>query len=119
MHIQTPLSFGSFFLLKLWNILIMFKYVNLGHGPGMGTMLAGGAAAAAAAYGVHQLTSSHGHGGGHNVSHGAHNMMGGPMSHYGGGKFKHGKHGGGKFKHGKHGKHGKHKGKHSGYKKWK
>nr|GEV97475.1 protein TIC 56, chloroplastic [Tanacetum cinerariifolium] len=34
-------------------------------------MLAG---VAAAAYGVHQMTSSHGHGG-HNVSHGAHNMM--------------------------------------------
>ncbi|GJR32879.1 NADH-plastoquinone oxidoreductase subunit 2 [Tanacetum coccineum] len=91
-----------------------------GHGPGMGTMLAGGAAAAAAAYGVHQMTSSHGHGG-HNASHGAHNMMG-PMGYHGGGHYKHGKHGGGKFKHGKHKKHGKfgkHKGKHSGYKKWK
>nr|GEV85872.1 protein TIC 56, chloroplastic [Tanacetum cinerariifolium] len=35
-------------------------------------MLAG--AAATAAYGVHQMTPSHGHGG-HNVSDGAHNMM--------------------------------------------
>ena len=100
--------------------LIMRKTVSLGHGLGMGTMLAGGAAAAAAAYGVHHMTSSHGHGG-HHVSHGAPNMMG-PTGHYGGGHYKHGKHGGGKFKHGKHKKHGKfgkHKCKHSGYKKWK
>nr|GEV80298.1 protein phosphatase 2C 6 [Tanacetum cinerariifolium] len=47
------------------------KFVSLGHGPGMGTMLAG---VAAAAYRVHQMTSSYGHGC-HNVSHGANNMM--------------------------------------------
>ncbi|MFS7906308.1 hypothetical protein Hanom_Chr01g00057751 [Helianthus anomalus] len=99
--------------------------LNVSSGHGVATMLAGGAAAAAAAYGAHQLTSSHGHGG-HNVSHGTHNMIPG-MGHFSGGK--HGKHGGGKFKAGKHGKGGKHgkfgkgkgkgKGKFSGFKKWK
>lgn len=60
---------------------------------GMGAMLAGGAAVAAAGYGVHHLVSgSHGgsHGFGFGGSHG-----------FGHGKFKHGKfgkHHGGKFK---------------------
>ncbi|KAH7858779.1 hypothetical protein Vadar_027925 [Vaccinium darrowii] len=54
-----------------------------GHGPGMGALIAGGAAAAATAYGAHQL--SHGaHHHGHGVFYGHHH-----------GKFKHGK-----FKHG-------------------
>lgn len=90
-------------------------FLQLGHGPGMGTMLAGGAVAAAAAYGAHHLS----HGGSHtgHVGHG--------VGHYGHGKIKHGK-----FKHGKFGKHGKHgkfkHGKHGGmfghggkFKKWK
>ncbi|KAD5802743.1 hypothetical protein E3N88_14103 [Mikania micrantha] len=104
------------------------RLVAQGHGH-TGAMLAGGAALAAAAYGAHQLSSSHGHGG-HNVTHGAHNMIPTMGHHMGGthsgGKFKggkHGKHGGGKFKGGKHGKFGKHgkgKGKFSGgFKKWK
>lgn len=71
----------------------------------MGPMLAGGVAAAAAAYGAHQL------------SHGAHHHMPhmGAYGH-GHGKFKHGK-----FKHGKFGKHGKfkHGGKFGRFKKWK
>ncbi|CAL5380793.1 unnamed protein product [Camellia sinensis] len=68
-----------------------------GHGgPSMGTLIAGGAAAA---YGAHHL--SHG---GHHLSHGSHHLSHG--HHHG--KFKHGK-----FKHGKFGKHKKH-GKHHG-----
>ncbi|CAL5382350.1 unnamed protein product [Camellia sinensis] len=68
-----------------------------GHGgPSMGTLIAGGAAAA---YGAHHL--SHG---GHHSSHGSHHMSHG--HHHG--KFKQGK-----FKHGKFGKHKKH-GKHHG-----
>ncbi|PKU76512.1 glycine-rich protein A3 isoform X1 [Dendrobium catenatum] len=80
-----------------------------GHGSSMGALLAGGAAAAATAYGVHQL-SHHGHMAYHGFGH-----------H---GKFKHGK-----FKHGKFGKHmrlgGKHRlfGKHKmfggKFRKWK
>ncbi|CAL5382362.1 unnamed protein product [Camellia sinensis] len=62
----------------------------------MGTLIAGGAAAA---YGAHHL--SHG---GHHLSHGSHHLSHG--HHHG--KFKHGK-----FKHGKFGKHKKH-GKHHG-----
>jgi len=65
-------------------------------------MLAGGAAAAAAAFGSHHVSQGHAPHGGY--SHGV------PFVGHGGhGKFKHGKHG--KFKHGKHG-HGK-------FKKWK
>ncbi|KAI8562949.1 hypothetical protein RHMOL_Rhmol03G0075600 [Rhododendron molle] len=56
-----------------------------GHGPGMGALIAGGAAAAAAAYGAHQL------------SHGSHHLGHGGFSGHHHGKFKHGK-----FKHGKH-----------------
>ncbi|KAF5952625.1 hypothetical protein HYC85_010569 [Camellia sinensis] len=68
-----------------------------GHGgPSMGTLIAGGAAAA---YGAHHL--SHG---GHHSSHGSHHLSHG--HHHG--KFKQGK-----FKHGKFGKHKKH-GKHHG-----
>lgn len=75
----------------------------------MGAMLAGGVAAAGAAYGAHHLShGSHGH-----YAHGAH-MPHGKFKQHGHGKFKHGKHG--KFKHGKHGKFGKHGG---GFKKWK
>lgn len=73
----------------------------------MGGMLAGGAAAAVAAYGVHHLVQGSHHGGYHGYGHG---------------KFKHGKHGfgHGKFKHGKfkHGKFGKHMG-FGKFKKWK
>ncbi|KAF3623958.1 putative tRNA (guanine-N(7)-)-methyltransferase-like [Capsicum annuum] len=58
-----------------------------GHGPPIGGMLAGGAAAAALAYGAHHL------------AHGHHSRPFGYMGHHG--KFKHGK-----FKHGKFGKHG-------------
>ncbi|KAF3943254.1 hypothetical protein CMV_030167 [Castanea mollissima] len=74
-----------------------------GHGPGMGTLLAGGAAAAAAVYGAHQL------------SHGAHHLGHGGHHGFGHGKFKHGK-----FKHGKFGKRWKHGGfgKHK-FKRWK
>ncbi|XP_054825127.1 glycine-rich protein A3-like isoform X1 [Prosopis cineraria] len=69
-------------------------------GPGMGALLAGGAALAGAAYGAHHLSHGHGHG---------HYGYGGHMGH---GKFKHGKFGKhGKFKHGMFG--GKH------FKKWK
>lgn len=83
----------------------------VGHGSSqhgaMGGMLAGGAVAAAAAYGAHELSKPHkigGHGYGEYYGHGSSHGHG-----YGGhGKFKHGKHG--KFKHGKH--HGK-------FKKWK
>lgn len=69
----------------------------------MGTLLAGGAAAAAAVYGAHQL------------SHGAHHLGHGGHHGFGHGKFKHGK-----FKHGKFGKRWKHGGfgKHK-FKRWK
>lgn len=70
----------------------------------MGTILAGGAAVAAAAYGAHHL--AHGHG-----SHGYGYGYGRPFGHHG--KFKHGK-----FKHGKFGnrwKHGVFGGKHHGF----
>jgi len=77
----------------------------------MGTMLAGGAAAAAVAYGAHQMS----HGGSHGYGHGGYHG-------YGHGKFKHG-YGHGKFKHGKFGKRWKHGGfgKHKGkfFKRWK
>ncbi|CAL5340483.1 unnamed protein product [Camellia sinensis] len=56
-----------------------FRY---SHGPNMGALIAGGAAAAAAAYGAHQL------------SHGAHNLTHGGCCGHHHGKFKHGKHGG-------------------------
>ncbi|CAL5330998.1 unnamed protein product [Camellia sinensis] len=66
---------------------------NSGHGgPSMGTLIAGGAAAA---YGAHHL--SHG---GHHSSHGSHQLS-------------HGHHHG-KFKHGKFGKHKKHEKHHGG-----
>lgn len=72
----------------------------IGHGSGVGGLLAGGAAAAAAAYGAHHLA----HGGFH---------------HYGHGKFKHGKFKHGKFgKRSKHGMFGRHKGKSFGRWKW-
>ncbi|CAL9123444.1 unnamed protein product [Musa textilis] len=74
-----------------------------GHGSHTGALIAGGAAAAAAAYGAHHL--AHGN---HHAGHGGyHGHM--PGHH---GKFKHGK-----FKHGKYGKH-KH-GKHGKFRKWK
>ncbi|XP_028089584.1 uncharacterized protein LOC114289936, partial [Camellia sinensis] len=64
--------------------------IQLGSGPSLGALIAGGAAAAAAAYGAHQLSQ-----GAHNLTHGG---------FYGRqGKFKRGKHGrfgkrGGKFR---------------------
>lgn len=64
----------------------------------MGSMLAGGVAGAAAAYGAHHLA----HGAYHHMPH---------MGYYG--------HGHGKFKHGKFGKRWKHGGKFGGFKKWK
>ena len=69
----------------------------------MGTLLAGGAATAAAVYGAHQL------------SHGSHHLGHGGHHGFGHGKFKHGK-----FKHGKFGKRWKHGGfgKHK-FKRWK
>ncbi|CAA3026185.1 Hypothetical predicted protein [Olea europaea subsp. europaea] len=73
-----------------------------GHGSGMGAILAGGAAAAAAAYGVHHL------------AHGAYHHHGGFFGHHG--KFKHGKFGK-RWKH--HGMFGKHGGKLMKFKKWK
>ncbi|CAH9080750.1 unnamed protein product [Cuscuta epithymum] len=95
------------------------------HGPGVGSMLAGGAAAAGLAYAAGHM--SHGGGSHFPQQHGAvpFGGHGGYASGHGGygshGKFKHGKHHG-KFKHGKH--HGKFKhgkgGKHGGmFKKWK
>lgn len=68
----------------------------------MGALIAGGAAAAAAAYGAHQL------------SHGSHHLGHGGFYGHPHGKFKHGK-----FKHGKHGMFGKHGGKFMKFKKWK
>ena len=73
---------------------------SLGHGPGIGTLIAGGAAAAAAVYGAHQL------------SHGAHHLSHGGFYGHHHGKFKHGKFG-------KHGMFGKHGGKFMKFKKWK
>ncbi|CAL5380787.1 unnamed protein product [Camellia sinensis] len=78
-----------------------------GHGgPSMGTLIAGGAAAA---HGAHHLSY-----GGHHFLHGGHHLSHG--HHHG--KFKHGK-----FKHGKFGKHKKHGKHHVGkflkFKKWK
>nr|GMC54852.1 F-box protein SKIP31 [Ipomoea batatas] len=89
-----------------------------GHGPGMGAMLATGAAGAVVGYGASQFL----HGSSHHLPHG-----GAHYGHFGHGKFKHGKHGHyggfghGKFKHGKHGHygpfgHGKFK---HGFGKWK
>lgn len=108
------ISFGLAIICKTScaDLIDLNNYVGhgAGHHGGMGTMLAGGAVAAAAAYGAHEMTkphgsSSHGYGGyyGHGGSHGYGHGYGGH------GKFKHGKHG--KFKHGKH-----HGGK---FKKWK
>lgn len=99
-----PTKGEYFFLWKSpWLDADAFSWLS-GHGPGVGAMLAGGAAAAAAALGASHM----GHGGGH-YAHGAgHYGHGHGVGHYGHGKFKHGKHG--KFKHGKFGKHGKHKG---------
>ncbi|THG01187.1 hypothetical protein TEA_026035 [Camellia sinensis var. sinensis] len=68
----------------------MIMNTNNGSGPSLGALIAGGAAAAAAAYGAHQLSQ-----GAHNLTHGG---------FYGRqGKFKRGKHGrfgkrGGKFR---------------------
>ncbi|KAL6322072.1 hypothetical protein AAG906_003477 [Vitis piasezkii] len=74
-----------------------------GHGSNTGALLAGGAAAAAAVYGAHQL------------SHGAHHL--GHGGYYGHGFGHHGKFKHGKFKHGKFGKRWKHGmyGKHKGF----
>ncbi|XVF01853.1 hypothetical protein REPUB_Repub04eG0124900 [Reevesia pubescens] len=78
------------------------------HGHGVGGLIAGGAAAAAAVYGAHHMV------------HGAHHLAHGGYYGHGHGKFKHGK-----FKHRKFGKRwkhdmfGRHKGKFFGYKKWK
>lgn len=109
------LQFNAFKLSSLPIILYSKLILHTGHG--IGTMLAGGAAAAAAAYGASHL--AHGAGAGH-YAHGAGHY--GFPGHHGHGKFKHGKHGKhgmfghGKFKHGKHGKHGMFGGK---FKKWK
>lgn len=103
----VPLSTGwlietSFdLLLNFKNICFKCLSCSAGHGPGMGSMLAGGAAAAAAVYGAHHLLH-----GAHHYGHGAY------MGHHHG-KFKHGKFG----KRWKHGMFGKHK--HMGFKRWK
>ncbi|KAB5529663.1 hypothetical protein DKX38_019744 [Salix brachista] len=96
---------------------VLVNYWFEWHGPGMGAMLAGGAAAAAAAYGAHQLShGGYGHGG---YGHGGYGHGGYGHGGYGhGGKFKHGKFKHGKFgKRWKHGGFGKHKGKF--FKRWK
>ncbi|URE14387.1 hypothetical protein MUK42_11955 [Musa troglodytarum] len=80
-------------------LFILVHQLLTGHGSHMGAMLAGGAAAAAAAYGMHHMAH-----GSHHAGHGAY--AGHMPGHHG--KFKHGKFG--KHKHGKHG--GK-------FKKWK
>lgn len=78
--------------------------IKSGHGSGMGALLAGGAAAAASAYGAHHM------------AHGMHHF--GHGTFFGHGKFKHGKFKRGKFgKRWKHGIFGKHKG--FGFKRWK
>lgn len=69
---------------------------------GMGGMLAGGAAAAAAAYGANHLVHGAGAPHGYGAYHGSQGYGYGGGHGYGGhGKFKHGKYGkpfGGKFK---------------------
>ena len=96
-----PSFYGDFW----WLILC----TSTGHGSNTGALLAGGAAAAAAVYGAHQL------------SHGAHHL--GHGGYYGHGFGHHGKFKHGKFKHGKFGKRWKHGmyGKHKGgfFKRWK
>lgn len=97
------------FVILWWYFWGLILYKWTGNGPSTGALLAGGAAAAAALYGAHQL------------SHGAHHL--GHGGYYGHGFGHHGKFKHGKFKHGKFGKRWKHGmfGKHKGgfFKRWK